>query len=81
MCSHLAAHRDNISGRNADYGNILAKTEFHGPSSESGANTAQSHLGMERTRMLGILDHDCVIWLGDLNYRITEGTVVDTINM
>ena len=27
-CSHFAAHRENVSGRNADYGNILSKLKF-----------------------------------------------------
>jgi len=28
VCSHLAAHRENVTGRNADYTNILLKTSF-----------------------------------------------------
>ena len=28
VCSHLAAHRGNVSGRNADFHNIIDKTIF-----------------------------------------------------
>lgn len=28
VCAHLAAHRENVTGRNADYLNILSKIEF-----------------------------------------------------
>jgi phosphatidylinositol-bisphosphatase len=28
VAAHLAAHRDNIAGRNADFANILLKTRF-----------------------------------------------------
>lgn len=28
VCSHLAAHQNNVAGRNSDYANILAKVEF-----------------------------------------------------
>ena len=28
VCSHLAAHRENVVGRNADFANVLGKTTF-----------------------------------------------------
>ena len=28
VCSHLAAHRENVDGRNADFASIVAKTSF-----------------------------------------------------
>ena len=28
VCSHLAAHRENVVGRNADFANVLGKTSF-----------------------------------------------------
>lgn len=28
VCSHLAAHRENVMGRNADFSNVLQKTAF-----------------------------------------------------
>lgn len=37
VCAHLAAHRENVSGRNADYANILSKVEF-GDTDESYSN-------------------------------------------
>ena len=28
VAAHLAAHRDNVAGRNADFANIIQKTQF-----------------------------------------------------
>jgi hypothetical protein len=28
VCSHLAAHQNNVAGRNADFANIVSKVEF-----------------------------------------------------
>ena len=53
--SHLAAHQHNTPGRNSDYASILQKCRF------TDRRTGQQY---------GILDHDNVFWLGDLNYRI-----------
>ena len=93
ICSHLAAHLENVQGRNADFKNIIDRTLF----TASGADT---HIGeiakkavndtdpdiakytdivMHRrgaarfaTRDLKIYDHEIIIWLGDLNYRISD---------
>eukprot|EP00605_Chrysophyceae_sp_TOSAG23-4_P001217 GSChrysophyteH1.ASY1.ANO1.1326.1 assembled CDS len=56
VCTHLAAHRENVEGRNADYRSIMEKSTF----------AADQQGGSE----LSIPEHDCVFWLGDLNYRI-----------
>ncbi|KAL3835385.1 hypothetical protein ACJIZ3_010121 [Penstemon smallii] len=58
VCSHLASgeKQGDERQRNTDAANILARTLFP-------AEPLQ-HLPMK------ILDHDRVIWLGDLNYRI-----------
>lgn len=38
VCSHLAAHRENVTGRNADYQNILSKIQFVGDNDEECPN-------------------------------------------
>lgn len=63
VCAHLAAKRDNVKGRNADFHEIIRKTSF----------TPDAAGGMVIDgRPLSILDHEIVFWLGDLNYRIDE---------
>ncbi|EQC25891.1 hypothetical protein SDRG_16263 [Saprolegnia diclina VS20] len=70
VCSHLAAHTHNVSGRNADFANILHKIEFRdaddGLQELLPSPTAGHHVG------LGIANHDFIFWIGDLNYRLVE---------
>ena len=35
VCSHLAAHRENVAGRNGDYKNILEKSVFAAPAPDT----------------------------------------------
>eukprot|EP00946_MAST-07B_sp_MAST-7B-sp1_P004233 g4233.t1 len=129
VSAHLAAHRGNVQGRNADFANIIDKAQFKeedayarlsaeeasdelhdraqeakmggrvsGDSSDSvtsgrgGAGTRDdggetngsdgpgAHIpdryrvfaGSAQTGEFGILDHDYVFWLGDLNYRMQK---------
>lgn len=61
VCSHLASGQkdgDEIK-RNADVADILKRTQFRRSQDMNGA-------GLPET----ILEHDRVIWLGDLNYRL-----------
>ncbi|DBA00263.1 TPA: hypothetical protein N0F65_007907 [Lagenidium giganteum] len=70
VCAHLAAHRENVAGRNADYLNILSKIEFddhEDPSAAAAASEVRFYTGEP-----AILNHDFVFWLGDLNYRILD---------
>jgi inositol polyphosphate 5-phosphatase INPP5B/F len=81
VCSHLAAHRENVAGRNADYANILSKAAFDiGEDAireviRSGS-LSQWTMG---SSVVGIADHDIVVWLGDLNYRIDESLTTERV--
>lgn len=81
VCSHLAAHRENVGGRNADYSNIITKTSFdigEDAIREVIRSGSLSHwtIGVSA---VGVLDHDIVYWLGDLNYRIEESMPTEKI--
>jgi phosphatidylinositol-bisphosphatase len=84
VCAHLAAHKENCAGRNADYANILNKIEFGDTDNDSAtstvliglnsSNSSSSYTGSSRfgayEETVPILNHDYVFWIGDLNYRI-----------
>ena len=74
ICSHLAAHRENVVGRNSDYANILSKTRFDiGPDAvHEEIRSGSLHVWATGTSSVGVLDHDHIFWLGDLNYRIDD---------
>lgn len=81
VCSHLAAHRENVSGRNADFHNVLQKTQF--PVGQDAirevirsGSMAQWAIG---SSTVTIADHDVCVWLGDLNYRIDESMQTETV--
>ncbi|KAL7716232.1 Inositol polyphosphate 5-phosphatase [Entamoeba marina] len=57
VASHLAAHQQFIEKRNQDWAEI-AKTNINFFGKDSMNHT------------INILDHDIVVWMGDLNYRI-----------
>jgi len=81
VCTHLAAHRENVTGRNADFANVYAKTSFEvGEEAirEVIRSGSLSHwaIGSSAT---AVADHDIVIWLGDLNYRIDESMPTETV--
>lgn len=102
ICSHLAAHRENVAGRNADFQNIIEKSIFSVQDSATDAvdsASAQGSAGMtspdrkvdpmrrslryktglSETEDVNILDHDIVMWLGDLNYRIDESIPLEDV--
>ncbi|KAK2142063.1 hypothetical protein LSH36_1001g00016 [Paralvinella palmiformis] len=55
--SHLAAHVEEYDRRNQDFRDISSKMAFS-------RNKTQPECG--------IVDHDMVFWLGDLNYRLSD---------
>lgn len=57
VCSHLAANQNNVHGRNSDFLNIAKRICYYPDNNP-------------KARPFGLYDHDNIIWLGDLNYRI-----------
>lgn len=74
VCAHLAAHRENVVGRNADYVNILSKVQF-----ESTDETAPTQDMRFWSGEPAILNHDFVFWIGDLNYRIQDTLTTEEV--
>lgn len=81
VCSHLAAHRENVVGRNADFANIFAKTNFDIGEVAIREVIRSGSLSNWTigSSSVGIPDHDIVVWLGDLNYRIDESLTTEKI--
>ncbi|GMH70934.1 hypothetical protein TrRE_jg13140 [Triparma retinervis] len=76
VCSHFAAHRENVVGRNQDFHSIVSKTSFDVGPAVVKEGVASGSIGQWREGdegKIGVMDHDVVWWLGDLNYRIDEG--------
>ena len=81
ICTHLAAHRENVVGRNADFGNVFNKTSF-----EIGHEAVQEVIRLGSmsqwamgTASVGAADHDLVFWFGDLNYRVDESIPTERV--
>ena len=74
VCTHLAAHRENVVGRNADYANVYTKTTFDIGEEAIREVIRSGSLSQWATgsTSVGVADHDLVFWFGDLNYRVDE---------
>ena len=88
ICSHLAAHKNNVQGRNQDYLNIIEKMKFSrsgkvkkleasAPHNQADPMASASGGGSpeedEDEELLSVMSHhDMVYWLGDLNYRLNK---------
>ena len=93
VCTHLAAHREKVKERNADYKKIYeailfsSSDSFNAPPRTDYEDFAASDLvtrpkyGAEKTvdTDLFIKDHDFIFWFGDLNYRINEDLTTDQV--
>ena len=72
--SHLAAHRENVAGRNADFLNVSSKLQYnigYEAAKQSIQNGSLSQWA-SGSQSIGLNDHDIAFWMGDLNYRIDE---------
>lgn len=81
VCTHLAAHRENVAGRNADFANVFSKTSF-----EIGEDAVKEVIRLGSlsqwatgTNSVGISDHDISFWFGDLNYRVDESIPTERV--
>ena len=59
VCAHLAAHRENVEGRNSDFANIIAKTVFVDKATAggdgSGASGVDANAEMRKYVYVGIV--------------------------
>lgn len=72
--SHLAAHRENVVGRNADFQNIFSKLAYDIGYEAAKQSIQNGSLSQWATgsQTIGAADHDICFWIGDLNYRIDD---------
>jgi len=81
--SHLAAHRENVAGRNADFRNVFSKTLFRIGDEAVRELIRNGALKQwtDGSSSIGIQDHDMSFWMGDLNYRVDESISTDDVLM
>ena len=81
ICAHLAAHRENVTGRNADYSNVFSKTSFDIGEEAIREVIRSGSLSQwaTGTSNVGVQDHDLVFWIGDLNYRVDESMATEKV--
>eukprot|EP00035_Acanthoeca_spectabilis_P024756 m.455213 g.455213 ORF g.455213 m.455213 type:complete len:738 (+) comp20826_c0_seq1:262-2475(+) len=65
VCAHLAAHNKNVKRRNKDWDDIMCNTV----------------LALPNGRECHIREHDNVIFVGDLNYRIPDLTLFAVLDL
>jgi phosphatidylinositol-bisphosphatase len=81
VCAHLAAHRENVAGRNADFFNVLQKASFDIGEDAVRENIRNGSMSQwaSGSSAVTVIDHDLVFWLGDLNYRIDESLPTEKV--
>lgn len=79
--SHLAAHRENVAGRNADFHNVYTKLAYHigQDAKRELSQNGGPHNQYNEGHTAGVADHDIVFWIGDLNYRINESLSTEQV--
>lgn len=72
--SHLAAHRENVMGRNADFRNIASKLSYEigTDAIQEGIRNGSLSQWAHGSNTIGMMDHDITFWMGDLNYRVGD---------
>jgi hypothetical protein len=99
VCSHLAAHQDQVAVRNQNFHDITRLATFErvgfGEDEDEPAaadedsmwspvvelfEAATASIVQEKSprSSKSILDHHCIIWLGDLNYRLASVLTKET---
>lgn len=76
VCSHFAADADKLEKRNSDYRASRFKLKFQDEQLQQQQQQQNSDLAQMG---LDLDDHDHVFWFGDLNYRLVNLSLVDTI--
>jgi phosphatidylinositol-bisphosphatase len=88
VCSHLAAHRENVAGRNSDFKIIYEKALFSSIRKEEdiasaidGGTIVMPSQGAARylDKDLTVNHHDLIFWIGDLNYRIDDSLSTEEV--
>ena len=81
VCSHFAAHRENVAGRNSDFSSVCSRGNF-----DVGADVVDECVRCgsvphwkEGSVSINVMDHDFVFWFGDLNYRIDESLSTEEV--
>ncbi len=85
ICSHLAAQRHNVAQREADFRSIIEKASFRGDPETAFSwelrDFKEEFNSNYNECVIGMLDHDILFWLGDLNYRIDQSIPIDEVLM
>lgn len=87
VSSHLAAHRNAVGARNANVFSIVDKLSLRGHQRANTVTPRRVGIGevpfltdVTNSKEIHAFDHDYVIWLGDLNYRIDSSLSVEAVN-
>ena len=79
--AHLAAHRENVAGRNADFHNIFQKLRYDIGDEAVKEVIRSGSLSQWATgnSFVTLTDHDLSFWMGDLNYRVDESISTEAV--
>mmetsp|Transcript_9700 Transcript_9700/g.29490 ORF Transcript_9700/g.29490 Transcript_9700/m.29490 type:complete len:784 (+) Transcript_9700:1152-3503(+) len=66
VACHLAAQQNNTARRNQDFREVMRKTTF----TDEAEYTSLTNMLHSAQRSHKIIEHDLIVWFGDLNYRI-----------